>query len=84
MATYAIHRSSFSGMHLTFGEGSYRDCQAHLRRIKERYETNPRYSHNREACWLLPGRKLEVTDQGLGLIGDDCGIYSIEPIKELS
>lgn len=82
MATYALSRASFSGISLTLGEGSFRDCQAHLRRIATRYKTNERYAWNRDIHWLIPGRKLEITDQGLGLVGDDCGIYSIEKVSD--
>lgn len=82
MATYALHRASFNGMSTTLTEGSFQDCQARLARIARRYTTNERYSYNREVSWLIPSRKLEITDEGLGLIGDDCGIYSIEKIEE--
>lgn len=80
MTTHALHRSSFSGMHKIILEGSFQECQTRLIKIADHYENHPRYSHNRDVQWLEIGRKLEITDEGFGLIGDDCGIYAIEPM----
>lgn len=78
MREYQLIRGSFCGMTATLYTGTYRDCQGFLTRLKRRKDAHP----NRDAHWLKRGSVLEVTDEGLGLIGDDCGTYSIEQAKQ--
>lgn len=74
---YALIRSSFNGMSTTLCEDTFQACQSKLFAIARHYQTSERASFNRDVCWLTPGKTLEITDQGLGMIGNDCGIYAI-------
>jgi len=71
---WQLTRASFSGIFAVLTTGTYAQCSGELLAIAYRKAKNP----NRSLCWLTPRKQLEITDNGLGLIGDDCGIYTVE------